>query len=213
MNEKKIIALILSLVVVMGCAIGGTMAWLIADTKPVVNTFTYGDIDIELEENGAEYNPEDDQYENELEMIPGNDIPKDPTITVNKGSEECWLFVKVEKSDNFDDFLTYAMADGWTELEEGVYYCEVAANEEDDQEFPVLKDNKVTVLETVTKEMLNDLNKEGEEAKFPTMTFTAYAVQKANMATAADAWAAVVADQTAATETTAPAETTTPVAP
>ena len=99
------------------------------------------------------------------------------------GSEACWLFVKVDESANLDDFITYEMADGWTELEAGVYYREVPAAAAD-VTFPVLKGSQVAVRGTVTKEMLT-----AESFTSPTLSFTAYAVQKDNVATAAEAWA------------------------
>ena len=69
------------------------------------------------------------ETEEEYKMVPGYTIHKDPKTTVVKGSEECYLFVKVEKSANFDSYMTYEMADGWTALEgvEGVYYREVTS--------------------------------------------------------------------------------------
>lgn len=173
--KKKTIALIVSLVLVLGCAIGGTLAWLTDKTEAVTNTFTVGDINIAL----AESNDLD------LKMVPGKVITKDPKVTVKENSEACWLFVKVEKSNNFDTFMTYAMADGWTALTDvaGVYYREVAATSAD-TDFEVLKDNKVTVLGTVTKTQLNALTAD----TYPTLTFTAYAVQKDGFASATAAW-------------------------
>ena len=44
----KTFVAMLALGLVIGCAGGGTVAWLTAQTEPVVNTFTYGDINIEL---------------------------------------------------------------------------------------------------------------------------------------------------------------------
>lgn len=174
-NMKKKVISIVAVVLVLCCAIGGTLAWLTDKTGPVVNTFTVGDINIELKETTTNY-----------KMVPGNTITKDPKVTVKANSEACWLFVKVEKSSNFDNFMTYAMADGWTALPDvtGVYYREVAATTAA-TEFSVLKDNSVLVKDSVTKTMLNGLG----ETTFPTLTFTAYAVQKDNVATATDAWA------------------------
>ena len=108
------------------------------------------------------------------------------------GSEACWLFVKVEEA-NWPEFkeadgttrkVSYAIADGWTELTgvTGVYYREVSASEQN-QEFNVLDGNKVTVSENLTKAEI------GQIATNPTLTFTAYAVQKAGSDTAAEAWA------------------------
>ena len=120
-------------------------------------------------------------------MVPGQPIEKDPKVTVKAGSEACWLFVKVVKSGNFDDFMTFEMADGWIALSgyAGVYYRNVDATNADTG-FDVLKDNKVMVLETVTKTML-----EGAKTNAPTLTFTAYAVQKDGIADAATAWGKV----------------------
>lgn len=173
---KKTFIAVTALILIACCAIGTTLAWLIDRTEEVTNTFTVGDINIALSETtGSEY-----------KMIPGNTIAKDPTVTVKSGSEACWLFVKVEKSANFDAFMTFAIADGWNVLEgeDGVYYREVAATSADTA-FSVLKDNKVQVGGDVTKEQLDALT----ENTRPTLTFTAYAVQKDNIASAADAWA------------------------
>lgn len=184
-SSRAFIAL-LALVLVIGCVAGGTVAWLVAKTEPVVNTFTYGNIDIALTETtGTDY-----------KIIPGKDIPKDPKVTVKGGSEVCWLFVKVEKAGDIGtsttDPVRYAIDTGWTQLTDkdgkdvsGVYYrlVDVVDN---DTAFNVLKDNKIIVSGELTKETIN-----GYAVQQPTLTFTAYAVQKENITTAADAWAKV----------------------
>ncbi len=38
----KLVVAMLAVTLLIGCAIGGTVAWLTAKTDPVVNTFTYG---------------------------------------------------------------------------------------------------------------------------------------------------------------------------
>ncbi len=173
--KKKVFLTVAALILVLCCAVGGTLAWLVARSTTVTNTFTVGDINIDLTESTTDY-----------KMVPGNTISKDPTVTVKANSEACWLFVKIEESENFRSFLTYDVSDGWTKLQDGVYYREVAAAAAD-LDFAVLKSNEVKVLENVTKEQLNGLT----ERTFPTLTFTAYAVQKDNVATAADAWAKI----------------------
>lgn len=178
----KAVALLLALVLVVGGVIGGTLAWLTATTTPVQNTFTTSDIDITLTETtGTTY-----------KMVPGNTIAKDPKVTVVANSEKCYLYVKLEKSTNFDSFMTYEMASGWTALTgvDGVFYREVNASNTD-QEFGVLKDDKVTVLDTVTKGMMDAI--EAGTAPAPTLTVTAYASQymknNTESFTAAEAWA------------------------
>ena len=175
-SSRAFIAL-LALVLVIGCVAGGTVAWLVAKTEPVVNTFTYGNINITLAETtGKDY-----------KIIPGKDIPKDPKVTVEGGSEACWLFVKVEESGTFvADKVTYAIDNGWTPLEgeKGVYYREVAAVTAD-TDFSVLEGNKITVKDTLTKGDIKDI-----AATNPTLKITAYAVQQENIADAATAWKA-----------------------
>lgn len=181
----KSLALILTVVLILGGVVGGTLAWLIASPDPVVNTFTYGDINIDLDETDTKLDNDDDPDTNEYEMMPGQEIVKDPKVTVKTGSESNWLFVKLDKSNEapavFDDFMEYEMAEGWTLLDgtENVYFRLVKEDDvkENDLVFEVIKDNIVTVKEDVTKEMLNALNPEGQEATYPTLTVTAYAVQ------------------------------------
>lgn len=179
--KKKLFISVVAVALVACFAIGGTLAWLTASTPEVKNTFTVGDIDITLAETTSDY-----------KMIPGYTIDKDPEVTVKAGSEDCYLFVKVEESENFDSFMTYGMATGWEELKgvSGVYY-RVVNNNAADQKFSVLAGDEVTVKDTVTKEALNALTEE----TYPTLTFTAYAVQymqnnETNFSPA-EAWAAV----------------------
>ena len=173
-SSRAFIAL-LALVLVIGCVAGGTVAWLVAKTDPVVNTFTYGNINIALAETTGTY----------YKIIPGKDIPKDPKVTVKGGSEACWLFVKVEETGTFvADKVTYAIDKDWTALEgeKGVYYRKVAAVTAD-TDFSVLEGNKITVKDTLTKGDIKDI-----AATNPTLTFTAYAVQKENIPDAKTAW-------------------------
>ena len=184
--KKKGLAMVLALVLLAVCAVSGTLSWLTAKSDTVVNTFTTSDIKVELKETtGTEY-----------KMIPGYTIGKDPKATVLAGSEECYLFVKLDKSTNFDTYLEYAIADGWTKLEgEGItdtiYYRVVdGTTNQIGTAYSVLKGDQVTVKGSVTKEQMNALDAEGV-AK-PTLTITAYASQLHKNATetfsASEAW-------------------------
>jgi len=186
--SSKAFAAVLALVLVLGCALGGTVAWLVAKSDPVVNTFTYGDININLEETtGSSY-----------KIIPGVDIAKDPKVTVEADSEACWLFVKVEETGTFvDGKVTYSIADGWTQgdgtkIPKNVYYREVsAADAKKGVSYYVLAGDTdhpngvVNVSDTLTKEDIEDITIK------PTLTFTAYAVQKDGIADAATAWSKI----------------------
>ena len=195
--SSKLFVMMLALVLVFGCAVGGTIAWLTAETTPVVNTFTYGDIDITLAETVGPT----------FKIVPGVDIKKDPKVTVKANSEDCWLFVKVEK-ENWPIFtetdgkkkVSYDIADGWIQLKdekdeavEGVYYREAKAGDA----YYVLKGNTtypegvVTVSSTLTKKELTTLKGTDGTIPQPKLTFTAYAIQKEGTGTVEQAWAKI----------------------
>ncbi len=186
----KLVVAMLAVTLLIGCAIGGTVAWLTAKTEAVVNTFTYGDIDIELNETKP--------ANREAKIIPGVDIEKNPKVTVEADSEACYLFVKI-KEENWPTFteadgikkVRYDIATGWEPLtgEEGVYYREVdAATANAGVSYYILKGDEtyphgvVTVSENLTKTEVNSITTQ------PTLTFKAYAVQKDGIDTAAAAW-------------------------
>lgn len=174
----KIAALIAAIVLVIGCTAGGTVAWLVSKPTAIVNTFTIGDINAELAETTTAFN-----------IVPGVDIVKDPVATVKANSEDCYLFVKLTEenwpkfteADNATRKVEYKIAEGWTELEDGVYYC-VVTKSDADQPFHVLKNDKVTVSSTLTKKEANAIT------GTPELTVAVYAVQKEGMGSAAEAW-------------------------
>ncbi len=188
----KTALLIMSAIILTSSFFGGTLAWLITKTDPVINTFTYGDVNITIAETDTN-DGDDDKNTNTYSMVPGGKITKDPFVTVKAESEDCWLFVKLEKSiapSSFDSFMEFQIAEGWTALEgkEGVYYREVD-KKDSDQGYYVIKDNAVNVKGEVTKEMLNCL------IQYPTLSITAYAVQRDStieaIDTAEEAWAII----------------------
>lgn len=196
-SNAKIAALLLVLILIVGVCVGGTVAWLIASPAPAVNTFTYGDINIGLTETDTQIDEDDNPNTNEYKMMPGEEIIKDPVITVKAESEEMWLFVKLDKSENFDTFMEYTMEAGWAALEgvDGVYYRHITAEEVADEDLAlhVFANDVVTVKQSVTKDMLNALDS-GSTANYPTLTVSACAVQYSGFeaATPAEANAAAL---------------------
>ncbi len=200
LRNRRIALTVCLMLVVMVASIGGTVAWLTAKTDPVVNTFTYGDINIDLYEHNYDASTNSlgtTEVKNveDYKIIPGVNLPKDPTVKVTKGSEKCWLFVKVEKTGTFvEGKVTYDIADGWTQLTgEGitgtVYYRQVGADAANDQTFGVLKQTTangktyaITVSDQLTKA---EVNGQGNV----TLKFTAYAIQQEGFDTAEAAWA------------------------
>ena len=178
--RSKALLLALCAVLLVAVSVLGTMAYLTSETQVITNTFTVGNINIEL----TETKPENKQ----AKIIPGVDIEKDPKVTVKKDSEVCWLFVEVKKEGTFvANKVTYSIADGWTKgdgnkIPANVYYREVGAVTAD-TDFYVLKDNKVYVSENLNKGDIKNITGNS------TLTFTAYAVQKDNVTSAEAAWA------------------------
>ena len=170
--------LALTLVLAAYWAVGGTAAWLAAKSEPIASTFTFGDINITLTET---------DHQEQIKIIPGVDIKKALKVTVQADSVDCWLFVKVEQTGTFvPDKVTYSIDDGWTKgngspIPENVYYRQVNGATAD-MEFSVLKGDKITVSKELMKEEIQNITG-------PTLTFTAYAVQREGINTAADAWA------------------------
>ena len=182
----KIAALIAAIVLVIGCTAGGTVAWLVSKPKPIVNVFTVGNISATLTETATAF-----------KIVPGVEIAKNPVATVTANSEDCYLFVQLTEA-NWPDFtekgsstrkVKYEIAQGWTKLksENGVYYREVT-KQDTDQSYPVLKDNQVTVSNTLTKEEADAITGD------PKLTVAVYAVQKEGMDSADKAWAAAKAN-------------------
>ena len=150
-----------------------TTALLTASSGPLENTFTIGKVEISLTETtGGIY-----------QLIPGKEITKDPIVTVAGESEDCWLFIKVSKTEYFDEYIEYEISDGWTLLGgfDGIYYREVIKSVGGAQ-FGILKNNVVTVKDTLTEEKMTAITPP------PVMTFKAYAVQSHSIETAYDAW-------------------------
>lgn len=192
MSNKKFIAILsvfvmLALTMVVGCAVDGTVAWLVSESESSVSTFTLGDINIKLT-GESESQP--------LKIIPGVDIKRSLKVTVDPNSEACWLFVKVEGTNwsyfpdaNGTAKVSYSVdvQNGWTPLSSypGVYYREVSAEDaKTGVEYDV--NGVVAVSKELTKAEVNSI----VSGTQPQLSFTAYAVQRYSFEDAAKAWEA-----------------------
>ena len=111
-SGRKLIAVAVLLALVIGCVAGGTLAWLLTKTDPLVNTFVSGDINIQMVEHklnlqtGEHTEPEEwvDGQEG-IELLPGRTVYKDPTVVVKAGSEPCYVrvFMVVDYGEGMDD--------------------------------------------------------------------------------------------------------------
>ena len=207
MNMKKVMALALAMALLVTVAVAGTVAWLMDTTGNVTNTFTVGNIDIDLKEHDLKADgtlddavevTEEDTYK----IIPGTSQPKDPFVRVEANSDACWVFIKVEEKNNAATYITYSIDKSvWTPLvdanndgiaDDGVYYKEMPAVTEDTK-LNILSGATVSYSENLTKTQINNLytivkDDDGNvtsmtmlaKENLPKLQFTAYAIQKTN---------------------------------
>ena len=206
--KKKTVALLLALVLVVGVVAGGTIAWLVDKTGTVTNTFTVGDVNVELTETGI-----DNKGEKSFQLIPGTSYAKDPKVTIKANSVDCYLFVRFDEVNSPKDYLDYTStltAPGWTQLtgvkdtqgkEVNVWYREVSSNTRD-QSWDLLsqlddKGNTVKVKTTVVKHGTDTTDTDNvampAAENQPQLVYKAAAVQKDNLTVSA-AWNQVAAD-------------------
>ena len=155
--------------------IGGALAFLTSTTEQIDNTFSIGDINISLTES----------EDLNLELVPRGTIKKDPKITVEDGSVDCYLFVELEKSDNLDTFISYEMENGWIPLGDtypNIYYREVTTDQTP-VTYSILKNDQV-----ITK----NYSKSDVSSTKPTLSFVGYAIQKTEIADAETAWTELI---------------------
>lgn len=185
--SMKAVALLLVVILLIGCTIGGTIAYLMTNTTPVVNTFVAGDIG-ELTLSESDTDPDTEDVQHNYLVIPGVDIKKDPKVSFSGHNVDAYVFLKVEAAGwnvdsehtNFSKYyrdsegtLYWDIADGWDffrEVDGNTHiYCRKVPATEVLNNVSVIKDDKITVTSKVTKENLAN--------PLPNLTFTAYAIQ------------------------------------
>lgn len=192
-TKKALLALVCAAALVFG-SVFATYAYLTSTTGVVTNTFSVGNVKITLDETDVDvYGVKEGETrvtENAYKLIPGQTYVKDPTVHVAKGSEKCYVFVKVvDEIVAIEDATTIAeqmKTNGWVALtgETNVYYYNGGSNagvvdaREAKADLPVFANFKIKTDADVA-------NYNGE-----TVTVTAYAVQAAGFNTAEAAWKA-----------------------
>jgi len=178
--KKKIIALVASLALVASVGAGATLAYLTDTTDTVTNTFTVGKVDIELTETAsvdgtaAQLVKAGNGYAFS-HVQPGDSYAKNPVVTVDKDSENCYVFVKVAPVANLTTNMVMASEneEGWVEVDSTnhIYrYSKVLTKNDAVNVF-----TNVSVATTIT-----------ERTELASINVVACAVQSANL-TAAEA--------------------------
>lgn len=224
--KKKTLTIAIALVLVVALAVGATYAYLTAQTKAVTNTFTAGGAvaanDLTLKEHVATPNADgsyklDTNYVeegkgNSYVVLPGVNLPKDPTVKVTAANGPYYLFVEVTKGTGFDEVtvgegdaaktgkpLDYTIAANWDKLsltgkdvtrEVYVYYVTGTDSSKTyiqnaaTNDIPVLLNDRVTV--NADNDIIATLTAESDA----NLTFQAYACQAAGFNTPAAAFTA-----------------------
>lgn len=206
-RSSRFAFLTLALVMMIGCTIGGTLAWLTVQADAVENTFVAGQIGtLKLEEEADQITTTDGH---QFIVIPGVDITKDPKVTYTPTTEDgtvpvdAYIFVKLtgigankwvwNDAENAKQYeiksgenvvLSFKIAEGWTALDAAndVYYKTSTGNTglTDDS---IIKGDKITVSHLITK-----ADVETVAAAANGLTFKAYAIQQQGFETVTAAW-------------------------
>ncbi len=150
--KKKMVTLCLVVALVLTAAIGGTMAYFV-DTDDATNTFTVGNVDIDLTEDAWDNGGKEEAKD----AYPGEALAKDPTVT-NIGKNPCFVRIEVTNLDQFGENNMITLRHGnyeagyddtnWTYYDGYYYYNEVLTYEGDDYN---------TDLVTVTPALFNQI--------------------------------------------------------
>lgn len=112
--KKKIVAFMLVICMLAIALIGGTLAYF-TDTDEETNTFTVGNVSIDLKEE----NWDKTGAAEAADVYPGEALAKDPTVT-NDGNNPCFVRIRVTGLDQFADEFNGAMITYRTDYVEGV---------------------------------------------------------------------------------------------
>jgi len=197
-TKTKALVLFLCAVLLVVTSVYVTMAFLTSEDS-VKNTFTVGKVAISIDESdvdsdGTVVNGSDRVEANEYHLIPGHFYVKDPIVHVADGSEDCWLFVKL--NNGLKDIIapetieTQIAENGWTLInaDNNIWaYNEVVSENENIpvfESFTLTDDADISSYATIK-------DAEGNIIGGKTIDIIAYAVQYDGFESgAADAWTA-----------------------
>ncbi len=128
-NKTFLAAIVLLLLFV----VGGAVAYF-TDTDTKTNTFTIGNVDIDILEAGwdALTDTDNDEIPDDAEdMMPGESVTKDPVIRNLSTKNPAYVFAKVEvpcttivaPATTSEELFTYTINTGWTELSTEAVAC------------------------------------------------------------------------------------------
>ena len=128
MNKKKLLTMVLALVLIGAVGVGATLAYF-TDNDKATNVVTMGHVNIELTEEDWTYGEE-----GITGVTPGQEIAKDPTITLVGDSLDAYVRIKLEVTgfEGLNNAAAYkedvlkelVLGEGWTKVGDYYYYAE-----------------------------------------------------------------------------------------
>lgn len=130
MKNKKMMTMLLALGLVTATGVGASLAFMTDNTEELQNKFTFANgIQMQLDEdkvdpethlvveNGTDAiiageTPTGNTYNN---ILPGDELHKDPTVTIKAGSPDCYVFVSVKNPSS--DKLSLNIGKSWKVVE------------------------------------------------------------------------------------------------
>jgi len=208
---KKMLMAVVAIVLIVVISVSATFAYLTSEAE-VVNTFTVGNVQIELDETDVDlYGEKDGETRvkaNDYKLLPGHSYIKDPVVTVKADSEDAYVRALVTVSDvaklaqafgddyvaEDDVFLLQNLVTGWSNdvweyvgYENGTYefrYTEIVESATADQKLPALFET-IEIPGSIDNDNIALL-------KGVTVTVVAQAIQADGFANADAAWAKFV---------------------
>ncbi len=183
-NKKGIIMFVALCVLFIGGS-GGTLSWLSDMTESFIGNIAVSSLSINFASDTTAFFAST-REESPLYIIPGADIYINASpVVVAPDSENCFLFIELDKNVGalphfpFEDYFSYQIADGWLSSDDGslpenVFY-RIVKNSSIEQHFEVIEDQKVTVSDSITRNMLDILSETDDS--LPSLTISAFAVQ------------------------------------
>lgn len=130
MKNKKMMTMLLALGLVTATGVGASLAFMTDNTGELQNKFTFANgIQMQLDEDKVDpethlvvkdgtdaiiagETPTGNTYNN---ILPGDELHKDPTVTIKAGSPDCYVFVSVKNPSS--DKLSLNIGKSWKVVE------------------------------------------------------------------------------------------------
>lgn len=174
MNRKKIITLCLSIILLALIGVGGTLAYLTSNTEQLNNRFTFSNgISMQLDEDRIDKNLHtvteengviagSDKGNDYLNVLPGEVLHKDPTVTILANSPDCYVFVSVKNPS--EELLSLNISDEWMfidKIDDISYYVYVKDGQPESVKASKQNTRLTLVFDSVT--VANIINKDNSE--------------------------------------------------